>query len=156
MAGIRAVQERRSFDSTNIWSYMGGPWEGNFRYAAIIHDYFCHKRYPDWEVVHQNFYNGMLAKGVSKAKAWIMHRAVYEFGPRWRRNSLPVKCEPPDYVPDQCFINKTDMPGELMAPLQEINKENLETFILNVRSEGYSSEADELRDQPEIRRILSK
>jgi len=65
------------------WSIVGGPFEGKYREASVIHDVACvEKRHP-WEKVHYTFYTGMLASGVASAKAKIMFAAVYHFGPRW-------------------------------------------------------------------------
>ncbi len=70
------------------WSIIGGPFEGKYRASSVIHDVACVERQRPWEAVHQTFYTGMLASGVSSAKAKIMYAAVYHFGPRW-----PVKQE---------------------------------------------------------------
>lgn len=70
------------------WSIIGGPFEGKYRASSVIHDVACVERQRPWEAVHQTFYTGMLASGVSSTKAKIMYAAVYHFGPRW-----PVKQE---------------------------------------------------------------
>jgi len=65
------------------WSFIGGPFEGQYRNASVIHDVACDERKRYWEDVHWAFYTGMLASGVGKIKAKIMYAAVYHFGPRW-------------------------------------------------------------------------
>lgn len=65
------------------WSIIGGPFEGKYRPSSVIHDVACVERKRPWEAVHQTFYTGILASGVSAAKAKIMYAAVYHFGPRW-------------------------------------------------------------------------
>lgn len=65
------------------WSIIGGPFEGQYRKAAIIHDVACVKRTRSWQVTHRAFYTGMRAAGVSEIDAKIMYAAVYHFGPRW-------------------------------------------------------------------------
>lgn len=65
------------------WSFIGGPFEGKYRASSVIHDVACVERTRPWEVVHQAFYTGMLASGVSTTKAKVMYAAVYHFGPRW-------------------------------------------------------------------------
>jgi hypothetical protein len=65
------------------WSIIGGPFEGNYRNSSVIHDVACVERRRPWELVHQAFYTGMLASGVSTVKAKVMYAAVYHFGPRW-------------------------------------------------------------------------
>lgn len=70
------------------WSLIGGPFEGKYRASSVIHDVACVEKKRPWEAVHQTFYTGMLASGVSATKAKVMYAAVYHFGPRW-----PVKQE---------------------------------------------------------------
>src|SRR5262245_42928483 len=41
-----------------FWSFIGSPLTGLYRYAAIIHDYFCDRRAYSWEEVHSVFYKG--------------------------------------------------------------------------------------------------
>lgn len=66
-----------------FWSLIGGPFEGLYRDASIIHDYYCDIRTQPWTDVHRMFYYAMLCSGVSDLKARIMYYAVYRFGPRW-------------------------------------------------------------------------
>jgi hypothetical protein len=65
------------------WSIIGGPFEGKYRDASVIHDVACVARSAPWEYVHLVFYYAMLASGVDKTTAKIMYAAVYHFGPRW-------------------------------------------------------------------------
>lgn len=65
------------------WSVIGGPFEGKYRKASVIHDVACVEKRRPWELVHEAFYNGMRASGVSELTAKIMYAAVYHFGPRW-------------------------------------------------------------------------
>ena len=70
------------------WSVIGGPFEGKYRNASVIHDVACEQRLRPWPDVHRNFYYGMLASGVDEKLAKVMYGAVYQFGPRW---SLSVR-----------------------------------------------------------------
>jgi hypothetical protein len=65
------------------WSFIGGPFEGAYRNASVIHDVACVERKLAWQDVHLAFYTAMRAADVSQAKAKIMYGAVYHFGPRW-------------------------------------------------------------------------
>jgi hypothetical protein len=65
------------------WSIIGGPFEGKYRTASVIHDVACVEKKRPWETVHLAFYTAMRASGVSAIKAKIMYAAVYHFGPRW-------------------------------------------------------------------------
>ena len=66
-----------------FWSLLGGPYEGLYRDASVVHDVACVTRTRRWEDVHLMFYEAMLISGVSINKAKIMYAAVYYFGPRW-------------------------------------------------------------------------
>lgn len=66
-----------------LWSLIGGPFEGPYRNASIIHDYHCVIRTQPWADVHRMFHDAMLCSGVPTLKARIMFYAVYRFGPRW-------------------------------------------------------------------------
>jgi hypothetical protein len=66
-----------------FWSLMGGPFEGRYRDASVVHDYYCDVQTRAWKETHRVFYDAMLCSGVSTARAKVMYYAVYRFGPRW-------------------------------------------------------------------------
>jgi Protein of unknown function (DUF1353) len=66
-----------------FWSVIGGPFEGKYREASVIHDVGCAQRRRPWKEVHRAFYNAMRCRGVPDGKAKMMYYAVYHFGPRW-------------------------------------------------------------------------
>jgi hypothetical protein len=76
-----------------LWSIVGGPYEGPYRRAAIIHDFYCDRKYRSWERVHRVFYDAMLTGGVGPLKAKLMYYAVWRFGPRWSVAEI-VPCVP--------------------------------------------------------------
>ncbi|WP_434672759.1 DUF1353 domain-containing protein [Pseudomonas sp. R1-15] len=65
------------------WSVIGGPLDGQYRKAAIIHDVACVEKTRSWKETHLAFYTAMRAAGVDATTAKIMYAAVYHFGPRW-------------------------------------------------------------------------
>jgi hypothetical protein len=65
------------------WSLIGGPFEGKYRDASVIHDVACDEKSRPWDAVHLVFYEAMLTSGVKTVLAKIMYAAVYHFGPRW-------------------------------------------------------------------------
>lgn len=67
------------------WSVVGGPFNGKYRDASVIHDVACDQRTQPWETVHEAFYWAMMASGVEPWRAKVMYAAVYHFGPRWPR-----------------------------------------------------------------------
>jgi Protein of unknown function (DUF1353) len=67
------------------WSVIGGPFNGKYRDASVIHDVACDQKAQPWETVHEAFYWAMMASGVEAWRAKVMYAAVYHFGPRWSR-----------------------------------------------------------------------
>ena len=78
-----------------FWSTIGGPFEGLYREASIVHDAGCCAQMQTWQDVHHMFYNAMRCSGVSWAKAKTMFYAVWFGGPRWTHlnTSIPAKCK---------------------------------------------------------------
>ncbi|RLS84010.1 MAG: DUF1353 domain-containing protein [Planctomycetota bacterium] len=66
-----------------FWSLIGGPFEGRFRNASVVHDVACVIRDRPWQEVHRMFHDACRCGGVGAAKAATMYYAVYQFGPRW-------------------------------------------------------------------------
>ena len=66
-----------------FWTLIGGPFEGRFRNASVVHDVACVDRDRPWPAVHRMFYDACRCGGVGAAKANAMYYAVYHFGPRW-------------------------------------------------------------------------
>ncbi|MGH6786647.1 MAG: DNA/RNA non-specific endonuclease [Novosphingobium sp.] len=66
-----------------FWSVIGGPFEGRYREASVVHDYYCDHPERTWRDTHRMFHAAMLCRGVPGFKARIMFYAVYRFGPRW-------------------------------------------------------------------------
>jgi len=65
------------------------PFTGNYRSAAVIHDYYCDNQQTTWQDTHKVFYDAMRAAGVSEKTAKVMYGAVYLFGPRWGPGTAP-------------------------------------------------------------------
>jgi hypothetical protein len=77
-----------------LWSIMGGPFEGKYRNASVLHDvaYEQHKR--PWQDCDRMFYNAMRCSGVSAVEAKTMFYALYRFGHHWKfaiKRAKPVK-----------------------------------------------------------------
>jgi hypothetical protein len=66
-----------------FWSFIGGPFEGKYRNASVVHDYECDMKQRPWRAVHRMFYNASRCGGVEETKAKVLYAAVYHFGPRW-------------------------------------------------------------------------
>lgn len=66
-----------------FWAVTGGPLEGEFRNASIVHDVACDAKTEPWEDVHFMFYQACRCGQLPENKAKIIYAAVYHFGPRW-------------------------------------------------------------------------
>jgi len=67
-----------------FWSILGGPFEGEFRNASVVHDVACVERTEPPSDVHRMFYFACRCGGVSEKKAKAMYYAVARFGPQWK------------------------------------------------------------------------
>ena len=66
-----------------LWTIVGGPFEGKYRNASIVHDHYCIIKSRGWQDTHRMFHDAMRCSGVSPLRANVMYYAVYRFGPRW-------------------------------------------------------------------------
>jgi hypothetical protein len=66
-----------------VFWIIAAPFEGKYRDAAVVHDYFCVSKSHPWSDTHLMFYRAMRASGVDELTAKTMYGAVYYFGPRW-------------------------------------------------------------------------
>ncbi|MCE6993072.1 DUF1353 domain-containing protein [Dyadobacter sp. CY323] len=66
-----------------FWSIIGGPFEGKYRRASVVHDYYCDIKIIPWGEVHRMFYEACITEGADEILAKTMYAAVYAAGPRW-------------------------------------------------------------------------
>lgn len=66
-----------------VWSFTGGPYDGLYRNAAIIHDQACGDMFEPSNSVHLMFYEACRCGGVDEHKAKLLYWAVYHCGPSW-------------------------------------------------------------------------
>lgn len=71
-----------------LWSIVGGPFEGAYRSAAIVHDWYCDVRTEPWRAVHRMFYEAMLATGTNAHHAKLLYLGVRLAGPRWSSQAV--------------------------------------------------------------------
>ena len=71
-----------------LWA-LYPPFTGNYRQAAVIHDFYCDNKGRTWQDTHKVFYYAMRAADVDEKTAKIMYGAVYLFGPRWGPGTQP-------------------------------------------------------------------
>ena len=79
-----------------LWSIMGGPFEGKYRNASVLHDVAYGDRKRPWQDCDRMFYYAMRCSGVSATEAKTMYYALYKFGHHWKfpiKRAKPVKYE---------------------------------------------------------------
>lgn len=77
-----------------LWSFMGGPFEGRYRNASVLHDVAYDQHDRPWEDCDRMFYNAMRCSGVGPVEAKTMFYALYRFGRHWKfsvKRAKPVK-----------------------------------------------------------------
>lgn len=79
-----------------LWSFMGGPFEGKYRNASVLHDVaYDQKNKPPAEV-DRMFYNAMRCSGVGVTEAKTMYYALLRFGRHWKFTVKKAKPVLPD------------------------------------------------------------
>jgi len=79
-----------------LWSIMGGPFEGKYRNASVLHDVAYGEHNRPWQDCDRMFYYAMRCSGVSVAEAKTMFYALCRFGHHWKfpiKRAKPVKFE---------------------------------------------------------------
>ena len=59
---------------------MGGPFEGRYRNASVLHDVAYDQRTRPWQECDRMYYNAMRCSGVSALEAKTMFYSLYRFG----------------------------------------------------------------------------
>jgi hypothetical protein len=76
----------------SLWSLMGGPFEGRYRNASVLHDVSYDQHTKPWPLCDQMFYNAMRCSGVGAVEAGTMYYGLRKFGRHWKApKAVPVK-----------------------------------------------------------------
>jgi Protein of unknown function (DUF1353) len=79
-----------------LWSILGGPFEGQYRNASVLHDVAYGEKKRPWRDCDRMFYYAMRCSGVNAIEAKTMFYAVYRFAHHWKftiKRAKPVKYE---------------------------------------------------------------
>ncbi len=101
----------------SLWSFMGGPFEGKYRNASVLHDvaYSMQNRPP--AECDRMFYNAMRCSGVGAVEAKTMYYALLRFGDHWK---FSVKKAKPVKIGRKMVARATTEPQVGVAAQQEI------------------------------------
>ena len=76
----------------SLWTLMGGPFEGRYRNASVLHDVSYDQKNQPHEACDRMFYNAMRCSGVGAVDAGMMYYALRKFGHHWKApKAEPVK-----------------------------------------------------------------
>lgn len=89
-----------------LWSIIGGPFEGPYRNASVVHDVYCDSKSEPSKDVHFMFYEACRCGGVEERKAKLLYFAVSQFGPHWEKaiqsngsvGATIIDVEPPQFT----------------------------------------------------------
>jgi Protein of unknown function (DUF1353) len=130
-----------------LWSIMGGPFEGRYRNASVLHDvaYGQHNR-PSWDC-DRMFYNAMRCSGVNAVQAKTMYYSLYRFGHHWKfpiKRAKPVKYE-------GALVRRAEEIPRAVPRAVAVNPAEIEQARDWIRSTDPSIEEIEQRANAEVR-----
>jgi len=67
-----------------FWTIIGGPFEGKYRNASVLHDVAYEEKKKPWQEVERMFYNAMRASGVGPVTAKTMYYSLVRHGRHWK------------------------------------------------------------------------
>ena len=109
-----------------LWSIMGGPFEGRYRNASVLHDVAYGDKKRPWQDCDRMFYFAMRCSGVSAVEAKTMFYALYRFGHHWK---FPIKRAKPVKFDGQLVARAEPIPRAIPVNPAEIN--NARDWIQN-------------------------
>ena len=98
-----------------LWSFFGGPFEGKFRNASVLHDVAYDQQTRPWQQVDRMFYDAMRCSGVGAVQAKTFYYALYRHGRHWKsakkrpvEDSRSTAVNPAEVDAIQDWIRQTD------------------------------------------------
>ncbi len=67
-----------------LWPVFGGPFEGKYRNASVLHDVAYDEKTRPWQQVDRMFYDAMRCSGVNVVEAKTFYYALYHRGRHWK------------------------------------------------------------------------
>jgi hypothetical protein len=81
-----------------LWPVMGGPFEGKYRNASVLHDVSYDKRNRPPAECDRMFYDAMRCSGVGAVEAKTMYYALLRFGRHWKFGIKKAKRPKPNEI----------------------------------------------------------
>ena len=102
-----------------LWSIMGGPFEGKYRNASVLHDVAYGEHNRPWQDCDRMFYYAMRCSGVSAVEAKTMFYALYRFGHHWK---FPIKRAKPVKYDGKLVARGEEIPRAIPVNPEEVNQ----------------------------------
>ncbi|MDQ6861807.1 MAG: DUF1353 domain-containing protein [Verrucomicrobiota bacterium] len=78
-----------------FWSIIGGPFEGKYRKASVLHDVAYDQQTRSYQDADLMFYDAMRASGVGAVTAKTMYYVLVRHGRHWKhKQAQPVDSDP--------------------------------------------------------------
>jgi len=132
-----------------FWSVIGGPYEGLYRNASIVHDAECVEPHKHrWQEVHRMLYRASLARGSSELTAKLVFGAVWHFGPRWPWPAEPLTPRTIDRAGDalRLIVHILKNPQITLPAIEALSSESLESSVTNEEYESFKRELEQCND----------
>lgn len=96
-----------------LWNIVGGPYDGPYRDAAVLHDYYTENKLRTWEDTHRMYYEASIARGVSENRASIMYAGLLVGADRWDAPKPPAAVTPKkaQIMPDRIQLAQVPPPS---------------------------------------------
>jgi hypothetical protein len=129
----------------SLWTFMGGPFEGQYRNASVLHDVAYEQKKRPAQDCDRMFYNAMRCSGVNAVEAKTMYYALYRFGHHWRFPIKRAKAVKPKDLEREMAAAGEDQYPRAMAP----NPDDIDAARDWIRGAEPSLEQIEQRAQSE-------
>ncbi len=127
-----------------LWSFMGGPFEGKYRNASVLHDVaYTQQNRPPAEC-DRMFYHAMRCSGVSAVEAKTMYYALLRFGEHWK---FPIKKAKPVKV-GRKLVARAEPEFPRATPVTNEQIESAEDWIRNAQPSVEQIEQRAINDNP--------
>ncbi len=101
----------------SLWTFMGGPFEGRYRNASVLHDVAYEQQGRPPRDCDRMFYNAMRCSGVGAIEAKTMYYSLLRFGWHW---DFSIKRAKPVKVKGKLVARAQPKPPVAVAAQQEI------------------------------------
>jgi hypothetical protein len=128
-----------------LWSIMGGPFEGKYRNASVLHDVAYDQQNRPWEVCDRMFYNAMRCSGVGPVEAGTMYYSLLKFGHHWK---VTIKKAKKLSKKERMALAEPAEPAEIQRA-EPVNRVSIEQARDWIRSAEPSAEQIEQRANAE-------